>query len=429
MLGCVGPEGVAIWARANGHHEVSVQLDTDRYFRNPVLASRVIARPENDFVTVHNIDSLASNKYYYYRVLVNEGRHLGSWARRVPDLAYLPPFGFKTAPAADTRVKFRLAFGSCARVQSDATQPIWDAVAMWRPDLFFWLGDNVYGDSASAGILAGQYRQQRAVPSMQKIIRSIPQLAIWDDHDYGYNDTDGTYPFKKESLEVFKRYWVNPAYGLPDVPGVFFKYRYAGVDFFFLDGRYYRDPNSKKDNVGKTMLGAAQKAWLKKGLKESVAPFKFLISGSGWSGAGGHGNDSWSSFLTERDEIFNFIRDNGISGVVLLSGDTHVGELNVIPWSGQGGYDFYDLVSSPLAQNTGQSFLNQKPEMRARTPYSGSTNFGVIDFDMTADVTSLEFKLVTVQGGSVWRPLRLQGDELVNGAVTWKSRVNPEFQQ
>ena len=47
----------------------------------------------------------------------------------------------------------------------------------------------------------------------------------------------------------------------------------------------------------------------------------------------------------------DFIRDNEIAGVVLLSGDSHIGELNVIPWSERGGYDLYDPIKVGFVAN------------------------------------------------------------------------------
>ena len=38
----------------------------------------------------------------------------------------------------------RVAFGSCA--DEEKPQPIWDAVLAYKPDLFLFAGDNVYGD-------------------------------------------------------------------------------------------------------------------------------------------------------------------------------------------------------------------------------------------------------------------------------------------
>lgn len=69
------------------------------------------------------------------------------------------------------------------------------------------------------------------------------------------------------------------------------------------------------------MLGAAQLAWLKRELAASKAKVKFLASGSEWQT---HGTvDSWSRFNRERLELFDFIQERGIQGVVLLSGDRH----------------------------------------------------------------------------------------------------------
>ena len=70
------------------------------------------------------------------------------------------------------------------------------------------------------------------------------------------------------------------------------------------------------------MLGAAQLAWLKRELAASDATFKFLASGGEWQSRGRE--DSWRSFLRERDELFRFIDEQRITGVVLLSGDRHV---------------------------------------------------------------------------------------------------------
>ena len=42
----------------------------------------------------------------------------------------------------------RIAFGSCA--DQARPQPIWDAVLAYRPNLFIFTGDNVYGDFSSA---------------------------------------------------------------------------------------------------------------------------------------------------------------------------------------------------------------------------------------------------------------------------------------
>ena len=416
VVGPVTETSVVIWARLSGEwpFRVGYALDsslTDLRWSDPVTPAR-----SKDFIVTVSIAGLSPSTRYYYRVEVAGGAdaYLGKDAIGT----------FKTAPAKGEPAKFAVAFGSCARPQRDPNQAIWQVVTGLEPDLFFWIGDNMYGDSLEPEILAEEYRRQRDVPGLQTINRNVPQLAVWDDHDYGLNDSDRTNPVRDLALDVFKQYWPNPAYGLPRAPGVFFTYAYGGVDFFFLDCRYYRDPNEDLDSPEKTFLGAKQLEWLQMGLAQSAAPFKIIISGSGWTAAKGPGGDSWSSFLHERDALFDYIRTKNIGGVVLVSGDTHTGELNAIPWSDKGGYDFYDLVSSPLAQNASTGWRERTPEVRLRPGFE-KPNVGLITFDLTGTPT-LTFNLYGEDGTPAWEPLVLTSDELRNGVQSYPAKKTAE---
>ncbi len=414
MLGAVTATSARIWMRASDAFSIAVEFSINEDFQDSrqTLPQTVVA--SNDFTATILVDGLTQDTRYFYRILIN-----GKQPKYSNDS---PNQLFRTAPGYPAR--FSVATGSCARVAEDPYQLIWKIVARHSPDLFFWLGDNIYGDSPRSDVLADEYQRQRSVESFFPVGARIPQLAIWDDHDFGINDGDGTYFAKDVSLEVFKRYWANPDYGQDDTAGVFFRYDYGGVDFFFLDVRYYRDPNDQLDHAGKTMLGSKQKAWLKNALLDSVAPFTILVSSSGWTVAKGPGGDSWSSYLHERDELFEFIRQNNVSGVVLVSGDTHVAELNAIPWSEKGGYDYYDLISSPLAQDTTTTWLARRPERRIRQVYSGSVNFGMLTFDMIEDDPVLEYRVFNYIGDSVWEPFRLRASELTNGSSTWSTKMD-----
>lgn len=407
MVGAVTPDSLTIWARASGPLPVAVEYSTDPQFLATRTTPAVLAAEANDFTARITLTGLQPATRYYYRVRVDEG--IDRYKRE--------PFATHTAPAKP--MPFRVAFGSCARRTLDPEQPIFRNIAARSPDLFFWLGDNIYGDTPFQAVLEEEYRKQRAVETLQPLLRAVPQLATWDDHDFGLNNSDRTNPVREGSLAAFRNYWANPSYGLPDVPGVFFRYAYAGIDFFFLDGRYYRDPNTGPDSPAKTMLGSRQKQWLKEELRASRAPFKVLIAGSGWSSEDGPKGDTWAAFLTERNELFEFIRTEAIGGVLLLSGDTHFGEINCIPWSERGGYDFYDLVSSPLAQHTGTSFLDHEPEMRIRAPYFRSCNFGELDFRFEPEPV-VTFTLRDVLGDAAFAPLTLRARDLVNGRSTWR---------
>ncbi len=411
MIGAVTSDSITFWGRASGEFDVDVEYSTDRQFTAPQRSAAVRATADSDFTVRVTVGGLAPATRYYYRLRVDG----------IPDRYRLTPFWTRTAPAG--AAPFRLAFGSCARHQLDSDQPIFHAISASEPDLFFWLGDNIYADSVSTFVFAEDYRRQRAIASTLPLTRTVPQLAIWDDHDFGLNNSDATNPARDAALAAFRNYWANPSFGLPDSPGVFFRYAYGGVDFFMLDGRYNRNPNTDPDSPTKTMLGARQGEWLRQELLASRAPFKVLVCGSGWSFEDGPTGDTWAAFLTERDALFDFIRDRGIEGVFCLSGDTHFGELNCIPWSERGGYDIYDLVSSPLAQATGTSFLDSEPEIRIRSPWFRTVNFGLLDFEWEPE-PKVTFTLRDVRGDRAFDALILTPTDLKNGVSTWRSKID-----
>lgn len=368
-----------------------------------------------DFIAHLRVAGLEPGTAYYYRVVLagDHDRYLGARS----------PFKVCTAPERAKKGTFKVAFGSCARVQAHGNQPVWDAVQHWQPDLFLWIGDNVYLDTLEPQIMAEMYRWQRNVPNLQALLRSVPQLAIWDDHDYGLNDHDRTNPVKEAALSAFRRYWLNPGYGLPGVPGIFFEFSYGDLDFFMLDVRWYRDPATDPDGPAKTLLGKAQLRWLKDRLSRSRASFKIVASGSGWSTAKGPEGDAWSAYLHERDDLFSFIQLERVEGVVLLSGGTHVGELNCIPRSEGGGYDLYELVSSPLAQSTSTSWLDRRPELRIREVYAGDCNFGTLEFDTTLADPEVRLNLADTRGNQTWDPVVLKASELRNGVASWQRKI------
>jgi alkaline phosphatase D len=410
MIGATTPDSFTVWSRASGELAVAVEYATDRAFANAKTTEAVVASAGSNLTTCLTVGGLKPDTEYWYRVKVDgiDDRH--------------QPVAYKvrTAPAQPRPI--RIAFGSCVRVQFDDRQHVFDAITALEPDLFLWLGDNIYADSDSEAAHLDMYGRQRAVESLQPLLRSVPQLAIWDDHDFGYNDSDRTNPVKGMTLRLFRQWWANPAAGTPDTPGVFFKHGFGPIDIFMLDGRYYRDKPSDPDTPGKTMLGAGQKAWLKRELKASRATFKILASGTGWSAAE-HEGDSWAKYLHERDEILDYIRDNRITGCFGISGDVHMGEANCVPWSEKGGYDFYDLVSSGLAQTLSPKFIDQNPEVRLRAPWVGSANFGLLEFSFAPEPV-VEMSVRNIMGGAVWDPVVVKAADLKNGRSTWRQAID-----
>lgn len=199
MLGAPGPNHLAVWVRASGAFEVLLEVATDRDFKHVVQTTSAVASPEHDCCLTLRADGLQPGTGYWYRL-----RYDGQ-----PDRFQFLPHRARTAPAGNGA--FAVAFGSCCRIQYDPEQRIWNTVRALEPDMFLWLGDNIYADSDQPAALADLYGRGRVVPSLEPLLRSVPQLATWDDHDFGYNDSDGRSPFKADALRIFKRFWANPS--------------------------------------------------------------------------------------------------------------------------------------------------------------------------------------------------------------------------
>jgi alkaline phosphatase D len=318
MLGHVGPTEARIWVKAapkpNGNDTTKRRLAV-RFGTRPDLSDgrTVRGRPLEgpEFLGQINLTGLKPDTRYFYSARVDG-----------EPVTANPPRSFQTATADGTRGQFRFAFISClGRKGSDAAAAWGDLAARTPIDLLLFLGDNHYADSTEPAKQRAAYYEHRSAAGFRDLSSRVPSYAIWDDHDFGPNNSDSTSVGKEVSLQTFKEFWANPGYGQRDDPGVYFKFTRGDVDFFMLDVRYHRSPNVAPDDGTKTMLGAAQLAWLKRELLASQATVKFLASGSEWQSNGS--DDSWSRFNRERMDLLNFIQDKGIKGVILLSGDRH----------------------------------------------------------------------------------------------------------
>ena len=350
ILGAVGPNTAKILVRTDATRRVGLHvIDQARPEASPAVAY-AYPTPGRDYTTVFDVAGLRPNTPYAYFFRVGE--------RLVPGLRT-----FTTAPPLDAATVFRVAFGSCTRLES---QPIFRQIESARPDLFLFVGDNHYGNTPDLGSLRWNYRWALERPERAQMMTGIPTLAVWDDHDFVGNNTLGSAPGRASALRAFTEYWPNPSFGAPTVPGVFFNHVYGDVEFFMLDDRYYR-------GIGPTLLGAEQEAWLKTQLLASRATFKVLVTGSQWTADGS--SDSWAAFLSARNALFDFIKTRNIGGVVLLSGDVHRSELRSIARTGT--YALPEITSSPMA-NTNFACPS---DTELRACFDTGNYFVTLDFD------------------------------------------------
>lgn len=334
---------------------------------------------------------------------------------------FLPARGFSEEP-----VLSRIAFGSCAR--QDRPQPIWDAVIETRPQLFVFLGDNIYGDTSDMQLLRTRYQLLGDQPGYRKLKQTCPVIATWDDHDYGANDGGAEFPRKRESQQVFLDFFESPANDIRrSREGVYSAQVYGPpgkcVQIILLDSRYFRSPLKKGFQPGEpgegyrgiyvpepdsaaTMLGETQWQWLAEQLK--IPAELRLIGSSVQVLADEHGSEMWGNFPRERERLLRLLRDSLAGGVVLLSGDRHLAEIARIPADHPLGIGcpLYEITSSSLNAPSGNftkagiRFANEVNSYRVGLTYF-DTNFGtvMIDWDLPDPVVRVQVR--DEQGGVV----------------------------
>jgi len=326
------------------------------------------------------IDSLKSNTKYSYEVLINNTK-----------VNFPVIKEFKTY-SKDFNSNTRIIFGSCYHRIGLGNEKLSKTIIDRDADAALLLGDIAVQDRDNhLGKHTLDYLMRDLFPAWRQMASCVPLYAIWDDHDYYNNDSYGLYGYNEQDRlnirEVFKYAWNNPSYGNGE-HGVYFKKSLPGVDVFMLDGRYFREKGN--------LLGDEQYKWLLSELKASMAPFKILANGTMWSDFLSDGKDSWGVFDSiGRENLFSFIEENKISGVLLISGDRHGARGFTIPRANN--FKFYEFGAASLGSMSGPPV--SKPEWSTNFyGFAGIYAFGEFTFHFMNDNPFVTFRLIQDSG-------------------------------
>lgn len=243
-------------------------------------------------------------------------------------------------------VVHKIAFGSC--LKNPKKGDILSKVVEYKPDLFIWLGDNIYVDTnTDKGKFNRQYTKLGSNPLFKKLNETCPNLATWDDHDYGNNNVDMRYPLKKTAKEEFGKFWKVPKDNQFWHQEGIYRFHEFGtkgklVQVILLDGRWFRDSKNatKKDSY----LGKKQWAWLETVLKRP-ADLRIICSGLQVLRINSHKWEMVGQHPSERQALFDIVTRTKANGVVFISGDKHFSEIHRTTKT---PYPLYDVTSSGL---------------------------------------------------------------------------------
>ena len=303
-----------------------------------------------------------------------------------------------------TRLPQRIAFGSCA--EGAVPQPIWEAVLAADPDLFIFLGDNIYGDTRDPAVLSAKYAQFAAQPGFRRLCDRVPVLATWDDHDYGEDDAGADYPMKEVSQRIFCDFWGEPTDSLRRTrDGIYdavefsaggrrlqvllpdLRFNRTPIRMLDLGGKKYDDWTVELERAGRpvpgpyernpdpqaTMLGARQWQWLEAqlarpaDLRVFASSLQVVADFPGW--------EAWINYAEDHQRLLQTIRSQRANGFLCLSGDTHYAEFSCLRTNVP--YPLWDFTSSGLTE----TWPVLPPNSRRVGEAWREPNFGLLQLD------------------------------------------------
>ena len=344
--------------RHRADEPAQVEISRDEDFRSVLYRQNVVADVERGFAVHHRADNAAlkpGEQYFYRFYTCDENSPVGR---------------FRTARPADSAEPVRIGFFSCQAFEAGfytahaglAAEPDLDAVVC--------LGDYIYekvfyNDPEARPDRTGrdkdgyvetleEYRAKYALyhtdSRLLEVRRKFPLIAITDDHEVEDNYAGGTpggegreggIPFAQRRNNGYRTFFEH----MPRIRDPREADRTYGsiplgrhAELMLLDTRQYRDdqpcgdqffvPCTESEAPGRTLLGAAQKQWLKDRLAASPATWKVvanqvMIMSLDGPSRNEVNKDGWDGYAAERQELLEFLDQRKIQDVTFITGDIH----------------------------------------------------------------------------------------------------------
>lgn len=362
-------------------------LSTSADLSSPVFSDTVVSSTALGNSVKIPLTGLQANTTYHYAIEIN------GVAQTAGDLKGR----FTTFPVPGP-ASYRFAFASCGSY-NNASQFVYEGIVNDNPLFFIHMGDMNYQDvnSTDPNDYRSVYTNQITIGQLRRVCRAMGMAYMWDDHDYAGNDSNKNNIGRTATRQVYRERFphYNLAAGGPD-QAIYQAFTVGRVRYILTDLRSERDPISQTDNATKSMMGSVQKAWFKQQLIEargSEVPFIVWNSSVPFISTSTSGDD-WGRFQTERREILEFIRDEKIQNIVIISGDMHALSLD----DGAGTASYVAGVRVPvfhgaaLAQSGSSKGGPYRVGASTITPDQGLGRYGIMDVTDNGSSLSAVFR-------------------------------------
>ncbi|MBK7788672.1 MAG: alkaline phosphatase family protein [Saprospiraceae bacterium] len=399
MVGHVTYQEATVWVQCKESSKVQLRYWPVDQIKMAKTTMTAVTMAEHAFTAHLVAGELTPGTTYQYEIWVN-----GKVVKGNHEQSFKTPAVWRYRGDAPD---FDFVAGSCFYINEETFDrpgkpyggdyKILQAIHKDQPDFMVWLGDNAYLRDADWDSRSGvyhRYSHSRAVKELQPLIANTPQYAIWDDHDYGPNDSDRSYYGKEWTRAAFQDFWANPVYGAGDTEGITGAFSHSDADFFLMDNRWYRSPQSPSGEI----LGEKQLNWLIESLRYSNATFKFVCIG-GQTLSDARVFENYAIYVSERQKLLNAIDQYAIKGVIFLTGDRHHSELT--SWTSPSGIKVYDITSSALTSST--SAHPEEPNTgRVEGSMVGVRNYAQIKISGAKDNRKLSLSFKDLDGKIIY---------------------------
>ncbi len=268
-----------------------------------------------------------------------------------------------------------------------------------------------------------RHAQYKTDVDLQDLHAKYPFIVTWDDHEVtndqwkhgaeNHQPSEGSYPARRAKAHRAYDEWMpvrmSGTASLRDGSRLFRRLRFGRLaELSMLDLRTYRDqqvetgtpspvpsPAGGVSDPDRTILGAAQMAWLKRSLRRSgpqwkvvgnpvmIAPVTFAslprdlidpvndVTGLLPSDGLPYNVDQWDGYTHDRREIFTHIKDHQVKDAVFITGDIHSGWASELPYD-VGAYPVVDgsagveFVCTSVTSNNLKDILGTPPRTASR---------------------------------------------------------------
>ncbi|GAB5560927.1 MAG: hypothetical protein SynsKO_25740 [Synoicihabitans sp.] len=359
-VGAVTPETADVRMVLNEPRLTTIEVSTMEDFSWPLRFAQLARQPEHPAnLAQFLIRDLKPSTQYFYRIQAGRVREYQSIGR------------FTTPPAALRPASFKFAFGSGATTGSEAGA--FAEIRYQKPLFFLHLG-NAHNTADLPNELDAWHRVYDEMFdsfTQSELFRYVPFVYTWNQFDakgaaahkaYRHYVPHHALPADDPSTEAENAEELNP---------ISQSFTIGRVKFIVLDTSTAR---TSFDGENPTMLGDWQWGWLKSEIRAASIshPLIFLVSAVPWHAekAISDNDQHWGYFPAEKEKLTSWLKEEGIRGVHVISGNGGVlaaairpdepGELSEIQ-SGiidlRRGPAIGPWTDGPLLPNPGEEFF------------------------------------------------------------------------